>query len=196
MHWYTAHGLCFASELAFPNLPSCSRREADVTICFGQVDALRDCCPADRRGKQLLHNARRRLHLSRGRMLVALCAADVRSSSSRRAGVDHTTLSALILDFIGTPPPSARAICVARKRPPGWRGCSRVYGEVRLGKSTLALTLYLRGCPVISDDIISVDLAGDFPRVISSLSGLNVWPETLTALVERSEQFRTCATGI
>jgi hypothetical protein len=159
-----------------------------VTICFGQVDALRDCAPPIAEGNNFCITREGAFIFQEG-----VCSLLMRGGREiiieSQSGVDHTTLSALILDFIGTLLHQRGLFVLHASALLVGGGAVAFMGKSGLGKSTLALTLYLRGCPVISDDIISVDLAGDFPRVIPAYPELNVWPETLTALSNDPSSF-------
>ena len=194
MHWYTAHGLCLASELAFPNLLSCTTREADVTIRFGHVDALRDSSTPIASGENFCITAA-------GTFIFQDGVGSVLMRSGREIVIesqgtaDERILSAFVLDFIPTLLHQRGRFVLHASALEIGGGAVAFMGESGLGKSTLALTLYERGCPLITDDLISIDLTGDFPMVIPSYPELNVWPETLTALSHDPSSFQRVRPG-
>jgi hypothetical protein len=56
------------------------------------------------------------------------------------------------------------------------------------GKSTTAATLHARGCAVVADDVVAVDLgASGGPAALAGFPQLKLWPDALTALGERPE---------
>jgi len=61
-------------------------------------------------------------------------------------------------------------------------------GQSGHGKSTTAATLHARGCAVVADDVVAVDLgASGGPAALPGLSQLKLWPDAVTALGESPE---------
>jgi hypothetical protein len=61
-------------------------------------------------------------------------------------------------------------------------------GHSGRGKSTTAATLHARGCAVVADDVVAVDLgASGGPAALPGLFQLKLWPDAVTALGESPE---------
>ena len=61
-------------------------------------------------------------------------------------------------------------------------GAIAFVGPSGSGKSTLAAALARRGCPVITDDCLVVDLDRQPVQVVPTYSGLRLWPDAIRAL--------------
>jgi hypothetical protein len=58
------------------------------------------------------------------------------------------------------------------------------------GKSTMAAVLHSRGHPLVTDDILAIDLSGPTPVVHPGFPQLKLWPDTLALLGEDSSDVR------
>lgn len=188
MYWYAVHGLCLKSELVFTNLPSCNKREADVTIRFGHVDALKASTTPIATGDNFCITSGGTFIFQEG-----VCSMFMRGGREiilePQSGTDHATLSAFILDYLATLLHQRGRFVLHASALVIHDGVMAFIGKSGLGKSTLALKLYALGHSLVADDLVSIYLESDTPMVVPTYPELNVWPETLTALSHDPRRF-------
>jgi len=70
-------------------------------------------------------------------------------------------------------------------------GAVAFLGDSEWGKSTTAAALYRVGWPLVSDDVLAVDLRSGSPVVPRAFPQVKLWPEAVEALGIESHQLRT-----
>lgn len=61
-------------------------------------------------------------------------------------------------------------------------------GHSKAGKSTLAEAFYCQNYPVITDDVLAISLATDYPQVLPSVPRIKLWPDSALAMGHKLEQ--------
>ncbi|MGR3274568.1 serine kinase [Acaryochloris marina NIES-2412] len=61
-------------------------------------------------------------------------------------------------------------------------------GHSRAGKSTLAEAFYCQNYPVITDDVLAISLAADYPQALPSIPRIKLWPDSALAMGHQLEQ--------
>ena len=61
-------------------------------------------------------------------------------------------------------------------------GAIAFLGEKGWGKSTMAALLHSQGYQFVTDDVLAVDMAADYPLVLPGFPQLKLWPDSLDAL--------------
>lgn len=183
---YSLHGLTLDSELELPQLRAADPRQADVTIEFGQVDAL----PPDEASQFRNWSARP------GEMVItALGSARFRVTGGNRITIDPlpTATPADLISFtLGS---AMSALLQQRELMPLHassvvtpHGALLVTGRSGAGKSTLVTELVRMGMPMLADDVTALGCDADgVPIAKPGLPAVRLWRDALDRLGETSD---------
>ena len=70
-------------------------------------------------------------------------------------------------------------------------GAVAFLGESGSGKSTLAAHFHARGCPLIADDIVAIQVEQETHLVYPGVPEIRLWPDSVSALGEDPDDFPT-----
>jgi hypothetical protein len=172
LYRYTAYGLSIHSELALPELLG-EEKASDVTIRVRKLESLGRTATGD--GNSFLG-----------------AAANVGVFAARNGreiiidpvpGVDEALLRTFLLGPIFAVLLRQRGLLVLHASATVWNGAALAFmGGSGLGKSTLALSFYARGCAIITDDLMAVRVGPAPPEVPPGYPRVKLLPDAAAAL--------------
>jgi hypothetical protein len=179
MHLYTAYGLAIQSELALPELEMASgHAEPDVVVRLAQADL-----PAPKAsngaGAFLVETEAGRFVLRAGREIVVDPAPGVEEAMTRLFLLGPAL--AVLLQVRGLLVLHASGVAVKNE-------AIAFLGDAGWGKSTLAEAFYAQGHPLITDDIMAIQMEAGWPKVLPGFPQVKLWPEAAASLGCSPEQ--------
>ncbi|ABW25446.1 hypothetical protein [Acaryochloris marina] len=64
-------------------------------------------------------------------------------------------------------------------------------GHSKAGKSTLAEAFHHHDCSVITDDVLAIQFASDFPTVLPSIPRIKLWPDSAIAMGHQPDKLKS-----
>lgn len=188
MKHYYAHGLGILSEIHFPEFKT-KKTNIDLIIQYGLIepysDNYRDFYLSELTKVRVTSNE---TYLFWNDALICCIEDCQKIIVNPHTGLDEDFLRLLILGYafaiflhqMGTLVLHANAVNM-------FGGAIVFLGDRGKGKSTTSLILNKKGYSLISDDVLSISVNNDIPRVYSGFPRLKLWPEVIRKLDEDPE---------
>lgn len=180
MYSYQAYGLTIKSTLELPELVTTQKSEADVTVQIDElpnsplsIENVAHCYQLTLEGMYIYWEGVGTFLVKEGKDIIIDPVTET----------DECRLRLFILGAAIGIILHQRGLLVLHGSGVDIEGQAAVFlGNKGRGKSTIAANLNVKGHNLIGDDVIAIDLGGDWPMVLPAFPQLKLWPDAVTSL--------------
>lgn len=182
---YEAYGLTIRSEIALPELPAATKSpaESDVVIRWARLPAP-PAFPDDAKRYRYVEPRADEAYFAWEDLGVFLVRSGQEILLDPCAGAPHAQIRLPLLGILFGTLLHQRGLFTLHASAVAVDGAAVAFiGSKGAGKSTIAATLLGRGCPLVTDDVLAIDLEQeDCPVAYPAFPQVKLWPASADEL--------------